>query len=107
MKIHNIKDFVGGWFIGDFKPSLDERTDFEISVKYYQAGDKEKSHYHKEAIEYTVIGKGKVKMNNQIIEEGSIVVINKNESTDFEVLEDTITFVVKTPSVKNDKYIVE
>jgi hypothetical protein len=46
-------------------------------------------------------------MNNQIIEEGSIVVINKNESTDFEVLEDTITFVVKTPSVKNDKYIVE
>jgi mannose-6-phosphate isomerase-like protein (cupin superfamily) len=106
MELSKIKDFVGGWFIGNFEPSLDNREDFEVSVKYYKAGDVEKRHLHKIATEYTVIAKGKVKMNNEIIEEGTIVKIEKNESTDFEVLEDTITLVVKTPSVKNDKYIV-
>jgi quercetin dioxygenase-like cupin family protein len=106
MELSKIKDFVGGWFIGNFEPSLDNREDFEVSVKYYKAGDVEKRHLHKLATEYTVIAKGKVKMNNEIIEEGTIVKIEKNESTDFEVLEDTITLVVKTPSVKNDKYIV-
>jgi hypothetical protein len=107
MQIYQINDFIGGWFIGNFNPSIVEREDFEVSVKYYKAGDIEKRHLHKEAIEYTVIGKGKIRMNQQIIDQGSIAVIDKNESTDFEVLEDTITFVIKTPSVKNDKYIVE
>ncbi len=106
MELSKIKDFVGGWFIGNFEPSLDNREDFEVSVKYYKAGDIEKKHLHKQAVEYTVIAKGRVKMNNEIIEEGTIVKIDKNESTDFEVLEDTITLVVKTPSVKNDKFIV-
>jgi hypothetical protein len=106
MELSKIKDFVGGWFIGNFEPSLDNRDDFEVSVKYYKAGDIEKRHLHKLAVEYTVIAKGRVRMNNEIIEEGTIVKIDKNESTDFEVLEDTITLVVKTPSVKNDKYIV-
>lgn len=106
MELSKIKDFVGGWFIGNFEPSLDNREDFEVSVKYYKAGDIEKRHLHKLAVEYTVIVKGSVKMNNEIIEEGTIVKIDKNESTDFEVLEDTITLVVKTPSVKNDKFIV-
>jgi hypothetical protein len=106
MEISKIENFVGGWFIGNFSPTLDHREDFEVSVKYYKAGDKEKRHLHKLAVEYTVIAKGKVKMNDTIIDEGSIVKIAMNESTDFEVLEDTITFVVKTPSVKNDKYII-
>jgi len=104
MDFFQIKDFTGGWFIGNFSPAIENREDFEISVKYYKAGDKEMRHLHKLAVEYTMIAKGRVKMNDQIIEEGTIVKIEKNESTDFEVLEDTITVVVKTPSVKNDKY---
>lgn len=106
MELSKIKDFIGGWFIGNFEPSLDNRDDFEVSVKYYKAGDIEKRHLHKLAVEYTVIAKGRVRMNNEVIEEGTIVKIDKNESADFEVLEDTITLVVKTPSVKNDKFIV-
>lgn len=106
MEFYKLKDFTGGWFIGDFIPAIENRSDVEIAVKYYKAGDKEKRHLHKLAVEYTVITQGKVKMNNQIIDAGSIVKIDKNESTDFEVLEDTITVVVKTPSIKNDKYIL-
>ena len=106
MEFYQLKDFTGGWFIGNFIPAIEERNDFEISVKYYKAGDVETKHLHKLAVEYTVITQGKVKMNDQIIEAGTIVKIDKNESTNFEVLEDTITVVVKTPSVKNDKYII-
>lgn len=106
MEFFPLSTFTGGWFIGNFSPAIEERDDFEVSVKYYKAGDKESRHLHKLAVEYTVITKGRVRMNGQIIEEGTIVKIEKNESTDFEVLEDTITVVVKTPSVKNDKYIL-
>jgi quercetin dioxygenase-like cupin family protein len=38
---------------------------------------------------------------------GDIIVIDPNESTAFEALEDTLTVVVKTPSVAGDKYILE
>ena len=106
MELFQLKDFTGGWIIGNFLPAIENRNDFEISIKNYKTGDKEKAHLHKLAVEYTVIAKGRVKMNNQIIEEGTIIRIDKNESTDFEVLEDAITVIVKTPSVKNDKYIL-
>lgn len=106
MEFFELGGFTGGWFIGNFSPAIEKREDFEVSVKYYKAGDKEAKHLHKQAIEYTVIAKGRVKMNGRIIEEGTIVRIDKNESTDFEALEDTITMVVKSPSILNDKYIV-
>jgi len=37
---------------------------------------------------------------------GDIITIEANEATDFKVLEDTVTTVIKTPSVKDDKYLV-
>lgn len=107
MQVANIKDFIGGWFIGNFEPNLTFSEDFEVAVKYYKQGDEEKRHFHKLAIEYTVIAKGKVVMNDTVFNEGSIIKIEKGESTDFKVLEDTITVVVKLPSVKNDKFVIE
>lgn len=106
MNGYELKDFIGGWFIGDFDPVILKTQEFEVAVKYYKKGDKEKRHFHKLADEFTVIIKGKVKMNDRLFEEGSIILIEKNESTDFEVLEDTATVVVKTASIKGDKYIV-
>jgi mannose-6-phosphate isomerase-like protein (cupin superfamily) len=105
MQIHKLSNFTKGWFIGDFEPSLFPNQDFEIAIKYYKAGDDELAHHHKVAVEYTVIAKGKVLMNGTEINEGEIVTIAPNEVTDFKVLEDTITVVVKLPSVKNDKYL--
>ena len=106
MTEHKVKDFIGGWFIGDFNPVLHKTKDFEVAVKYYKKGDKEPRHFHKLANEYTVIVNGRVSMNGQVFDEGSIIIISKEESTDFEVLEDTATVVVKTKSIKGDKYIV-
>ncbi|GIU68974.1 MAG: hypothetical protein KatS3mg002_0210 [Candidatus Woesearchaeota archaeon] len=70
-------------------------------------GDSEAAHYHKIATEYTVITKGKVKMNGKIYEKDDIIVIEPNEVTDFLALEDTTTVVVKIPGANNDKYLVE
>lgn len=107
MQIDRLNNFTKGWFIGDFEPSLFPNKDFEVAVKYYKAGDRESAHHHKIATEYTVIVKGKAVMNGKEINEGEIVTIAANEITDFNVLEDTITVVVKLPSIKDDKYLNE
>ena len=102
----HIDDFVRGWIIGDFSPSLYQTSNFEVAVQRYASGDFEKRHIHKIATEWTVIIKGKALMNSKEYNEGDIVTILPLESTDFFALTDTITLVIKIPSVNNDKYIV-
>ncbi len=105
MKNFDLKSFIGGWFVGDFDPTIIKTKEFEVSIKRYSKGDYEKSHMHKKAEEITVIVQGSAKMNGKTYHENDIILIEKNEPTDFEVLEDkTITCVVKKPSVLGDKY---
>ena len=105
MKKTKLSDMVGGWFIGDFEPSLLKSKDFEVAIKNYKKGDYEESHHHKISTEYTVILNGYVKMNGIEHGTGSILTIHPMESTDFLALTDVTTVVVKTPSSKNDKYL--
>jgi quercetin dioxygenase-like cupin family protein len=106
MKLHKLKDMFRGWVVGNFEPSLYKTDDVEVAVKNYKAGDKEEKHYHKIATEITIISDGKVRMNGTIYGTGDIITIEPGEATDFDVLEDTITTVVKLPCVKDDKYII-
>ena len=55
MKTRKLKDFVKGWFIGDFPLALRKTKDFEVAVKYYRKGDTDEVHYHKVANEMTVV----------------------------------------------------
>ncbi len=96
---------TGGWFVGDFSPSVVKTKECEVALKEYKAGDKENRHHHKEAIEVTLIARGTVEMNGNILEEGSIIQLDKGESTDFKSITDSITVVFKSPSVTNDKYL--
>ncbi|WP_294612009.1 hypothetical protein [uncultured Gilliamella sp.] len=106
MKIAKLNDMVKGWFIGNFEPSVCKTNDVEVAVKKYKKGDCEEKHYHKIATEYTVILSGRVKMNNVEYCAGDIIVMEPEEATDFECLEDdTINVVVKLPGANNDKYI--
>lgn len=104
MDINKLDDMIGGWFIGNFNPSLYKTNDVEVAVKSYKAGEKEAAHYHKIATEYTVIIKGSVKMNGEEYNAGSILTIHPLESTDFHAITDVITAVVKIPGASNDKY---
>ena len=104
MKKFNLESMTGGWFIGNFEPTL-YKSNFEVGVKKYKKGDSELSHYHKTSKEFTVIISGKVRMNDFFLVEGDIIQVDEFEKTDFECIEDTVTVVVKTSSSKGDKYI--
>ena len=105
MKKGNLNSMVKGWFIGNFEPTIYQTSEVEVGVKEYKKGDYEETHYHKIATEITTIISGKVIMNNIEYIKGDIIVIQPNEATDFKVLEDTVTTVVKIPGVNNDKYL--
>lgn len=106
MKIARIDEMIKGWFIGNFEPSLLKTNAVEVALKKYNKGDYEEAHYHKIATEFTVIVSGRVRMNGIEYGEGDIIVIEPNDATDFEALEDnTINVVVKIPGANNDKYL--
>lgn len=107
MNKYSINDFVRGWIVGGFEPTLFNTTDVEFAIQEFVKGDKEASHCHKIATEITVIVQGKAKMKGEILSKGDILKILPGEYTDFEALEDTITAVIKLPGALNDKYIEE
>lgn len=105
MKKDNFENYIRGWMIGSFQPTLLNTTEFEFSIKKYVAGDFESKHHHKIATEYTFIIIGKVLMNNVEYKANDVVIIEPGESCDFTALEYTITAVIKYPGAQNDKYI--
>lgn len=104
VKTAKLEDMFKGWFVGNFDPTLICTNDVEVAVKEYKKGAYEERHHHKLSTEITVIVSGKVRMNGVEYVKGDIIVIPPNESTDFHVLEDTITTVVKYPGANDDKY---
>lgn len=105
MKHHKISEMKHGWFVGSFVPTALSVDEFEVALKKYKAGDFEASHHHKIAKEVTLIVEGRAKMFGREFIAGDIIVLEPGESTSFEAIADTVTVVVKTPSVLGDKYI--
>jgi quercetin dioxygenase-like cupin family protein len=97
---------VKGWFVGNFAPAAMVSDQFEVGLKQYKQGEFEVRHVHKIATEITVIVSGEVRMNGRTFGAGDIIVLEPGEPTDFSAITDSITVVVKTPSAKNDKYLV-
>ena len=107
MKTAKLKDMVKGWIVGNFEPTLIKTNCIEVAIKSYNKGDAEDTHYHKRATEITVVVSGQVRMNGIVYNRGDILIIEPNESTDFEALEDTVCTVVKYPGATDDKYLGE
>ncbi|HOY14886.1 MAG TPA: hypothetical protein PLY70_17185 [Saprospiraceae bacterium] len=106
MKIVNLQSFIKGWVVGDFVPSLIQTKDFEVAIKNYQAKDREDVHVHKIATEITIVVSGEFVMNGMLLRENDIVLLSPGESADFCCLEAGATVVIKTPSVKGDKFVI-
>jgi hypothetical protein len=100
----NLNDYIKGWLIGDFEPSLIKTKDLEVGIKRYKTGDKDKNHYHKLTTEYTVVLRGVVKMLDKIWKENDIIIVKPNTENKFECIEDACVLVIKTPSLTGDKY---
>lgn len=107
MKEAKLSSMTKGWFVGNFEPTLFRTTDCEVAYKTYEKGDFEDKHFHKIATEITLIVKGKVRMFDKEYSEGDIVIVEPDDATSFEALEDAANVVVKIPGANNDKYLVE
>lgn len=104
-EVYNIKDFVRGWFIGAFEPSVsDAGREFEVGFLEHKRGEKWDFHYHKGSDEYNILVSGKMLLNGVAIGEGSVFVIYKNQIACPVFLEDCKVLCVKVPFVKNDKF---
>ncbi len=100
----HLDDMVRGWFVGDFEPSVVRMSEAEVAVQRFRAGDIEAEHHHRAAVEVTVIVSGRAIMCGREVSAGDILVLPPGTATSFQALEDTVTAVVKTPSVLGDKY---
>ena len=101
---HDLASYPKGWIIGKFTPSLIANEDVEISIKKYSAGDREPSHCHKIATEFTVIVSGTVKFNEDEFISGDIIEIPPGMYVEFTAITDVVTVVAKSPSSPGDKY---
>ena len=105
MKNYKLGEMLGGWFVGKFDPAVIHTDAVEVGIKRFAKGESYPPHFHKVADEITVIVSGRVRINQTEYAADDIIVQEKEECTDFEVLEDTVVVAVKMPSVPGDKYI--
>tara|TARA_R100000234_G_scaffold40732_1_gene24401 strand:- start:10103 stop:10435 length:333 start_codon:yes stop_codon:yes gene_type:complete len=107
MKKFRIEDMKGGWFIGDFEPTVYKTKDFEVCFKQHPKGEKWPTHYHKKSTEINYLIRGRMKIQDQFLFQGDIFIFEPYEIADPEFIEDCELIVVKTPSSKDDKYEVK
>ena len=103
----NLNDYVRGWIIGDFNPSVLKTKELDFGVMFYEAGEEHKPHYHKTCTEYIVFVSGRHRITGAITKEyskGDICIIEPYEKTGYKCLESGALAVVKVPSGKGDKY---
>lgn len=105
MKRAKLEEMVGGWFVGDFTPSVLTTAAVEVAVKRYTAGDRDPSHHHRIASEITVVISGEARMRDAHLTAGDIVMLEAGESSDFEALTDVTVVAVKHPGARDDKHL--
>jgi mannose-6-phosphate isomerase-like protein (cupin superfamily) len=104
MKKDDLRNMTNGWFIGNFIPSLLKTENFEVAIKRYRAGAVEDEHYHKVATEFTCVVEGTVSFNDITYSKNDIITVYPNELITFRSITDSVTCVVKVPSLAGDKY---
>ena len=103
MKTFDPKLFTGGWFVGDFEPSIWNTKEFEVGYKYHAAGEPWAAHYHEHMDEITFLLEGTMQMQGQTLTGPVIFLLDRNEIADPEFVTDCKVFVIKAPSVPGDK----
>ncbi len=100
-----LSEFIGGWFVGDFEPTIFQNEHVEVGVKFFQSGDTEKSHKQILATEITIVNEGIVRIEEFTLQSGDILVIHPGEYADFEALTNGSLTCVKFPSIPSDKVL--
>lgn len=106
MIIDHISKYTRGWFVGNFEPSVYKTSDFEVGVLVHKRGEVWTPHFHKKSREINLLLEGKMLMHGIELNAGQVFILEPWEVADPIFLEDCKVLVVKTPSVKGDKYEV-
>lgn len=107
MHLSRLPEYVGGWFLGDFTPTLERNPHVEVCVKRYAAGTIEAVHYQRISTEHTLIISGLCRLGGVELGPDDIATIPPGEPAGFEALTDVILVAVKMPSLPDDKFFGE
>jgi dTDP-glucose pyrophosphorylase len=102
----DLTKYTRGWLIGNFLPSIEKNKDCEIGYLSHPKNSSWDFHYHKKAIEFNVLVRGKMMINNVFYCTNDIFIINQNIISCPIFLEDCEIICIKIPSIQNDKYII-
>lgn len=105
MQRYSLNEFIGGWFLGNFEPSLVRNSHFEVCLKRYSKGETEPRHFQRVSTEITVVVQGSCRIGGETLTIDDILIIPPGEVADFEALEDVVLIAVKTPSIPEDKIL--
>jgi len=105
MEVRNLSEFLKGWFIGNFEPSMLKSLEFEVAIKSFSKGDFEPNHKQITAVEFTVVLSGEIEINDNKFYKNQIIRVNPGEIANFLALSDATVLCIKTPSIASDKVI--
>jgi hypothetical protein len=103
MKTSHIDNFIKGWLVGNFEPSL-LKTNFEVGVQSHSAGELHTDHFHKLSTEINLVIDGTIKINNVVFSSGDIFILEPYEISQVEYITDVRILVIRDRSDPNDKY---
>ena len=99
-----LNEFPGGCLAGNFKESLIENPNFEVGIKKIKRGFVDIPHYHLGGKEYNLLITGKVKHEDQVINQDSIFIFEVGEISAIKAIEDSVIMVFRGYSDPKDKY---
>jgi dTDP-glucose pyrophosphorylase len=102
----DLSNYVRGWLIGDFEPSIKKTTEFEIGFEYYKKDQKCAFHYHSETKEINILISGVMIINNIPIYKDTIFILEKNMICCPLFIQNCIILSIKLPSLPKDKFII-
>ena len=106
MILSKLSNYVRGWLIGDFSPSVLRTKDFEVGVLTHSKGEVWPQHYHAKSVEYNVLLEGDMTIKGVRIKPGDIFILEPKEIADPVFNEDCTVLCIKIPSLPNDKILV-
>lgn len=106
VKVDNIYNYTRGWFIGNFEPSILKNSGVELGYLSFKKGEQIDYHYHEHCKEINLLVKGKMIVNNKVINEGDIFIFDEMVPTFPIYLEDTSLVVLKNTYSNKDKIIM-
>ncbi len=103
MKVGRITEFVEGWLLGNFEPSLFRTETIEIAIKRFNAGEEHYCHFQGRATELTVVIEGKIELGGVTLERDEYLRLEPREHGTLKVWENSTVLSVKFPSIPGDK----